>query len=116
MDLPTEFPNDATWHDLLDPAMKITEKEDADAYFETLIQHALKLDENLTRETAVRNMKSSLGYFAGYYSSDVRARVEEFFDCAHPVFGRIEEKGEPTLEEAFKAGVEMAAKKAKKDS
>jgi len=34
--------------------------------------------------------------------------VERLFRCSHPIFGSIAENGEPSPEEAFNAGVDLA--------
>ena len=94
--------------ELYDPAMKITDKEEAKAYFERLVQHCLSL-ENISREDAERVQRHNLGYFAGYYDHDTRLRVEKLFECTHPIFGAAA-YGEPTLEEAFNLGLERGKK------
>jgi hypothetical protein len=48
----------------------------------------------------------NLGYYGGYYNRDVQMRVYQLLQIEHPVFGMEE----PTPEEAFKKGVEMATK------
>lgn len=89
-----------------EPAMRIEGQREADEYFEVLVEHALRA--GITRDEAEAIERQNLGYFAGYYGADVRARVERLFRCAHPVFGAIAEKGEPSPEEAFDAGIEWA--------
>jgi hypothetical protein len=42
--------------------------------------------------------------------AETRARVELLFKCAHPVFGAIVEKGQPTPEEAFEMGRKLGEK------
>ena len=111
MELPTEFPEGATQGMVLGPAMMITAQEDADAYFETIVKHAMRMDPDVPRETVERNVRRSLGYFAGYHDEETRERVEHLFDCAHPVFGKVSEGGVPTAEEAVRLGVEAAEKK-----
>jgi len=89
------------------PAMEIVSQWAADTYFEKLVNHQLKVNDDLTREEAERIERKNLGYFAGYYSHEVRARVERLFRCAHPFFGAIAENGPPSPEKAFKLGMEM---------
>jgi hypothetical protein len=48
----------------------------------------------------------NLGYYGGYYRRDVQLHVYSLLAIEHPVFGMEE----PTPEEAFKKGVEMATK------
>lgn len=83
------------------PAMEITDRVQADAYFEKLLRHSMRFGK--TRGEAVQLEKINLGYYAGYYSQETRARVEKLFKCAHPIFGAIA-NGSPTPEEAFEMG------------
>lgn len=85
------------------PAMKITEQPEADAYFEECVQHTMD-NFGKTRTEAEEVERSNLGYWAGYYSSKTRERVERLFKCTHPIFGSIAERGEPTASEALEAG------------
>ena len=103
------FKKYVTIGDKYHPAMKIVTQDDADEYFELCVRHSMKFGKS--REEAERVERSNLGYFAGYYSSDVRQRVERLFKCAHPILGSIDERGIPTPEEAFLAGVSRGSKK-----
>jgi hypothetical protein len=77
-----------------EPAMKIEDQAEADAYFELLVEHCQRtypaFDDKAfvpnTRETAELIERTNLGYFAGYYDHETRARVEKLFRCAHPYF------------------------------
>lgn len=96
-----------TYEDCLGPAMKITNKEDAKQYLAEYIKHIKKIQESETddvQDSAESIAKSNLGYYAGYYSNEVRERVERLFLCSHPVFGSIKENGIPTPQEAFDMG------------
>ena len=96
-----------TFGECLEPAMEITEQEDADQYLKAYIEYTKKCMENDPRDDdkpAEWIVKQNLGYFAGYYSNETRARVEKLFKCSHPIFGSIKEKGAPTNEEAYEAG------------
>lgn len=90
------------------PAMSITDQAEADAYFERCVEHTMHCFDK-TRAEAEQIERTNLGYFAGYYDHETRARVERLFHCAHPVFGSIAEHGPPTADQALLAGV-MAAK------
>lgn len=96
-----------TYGDCLHPAMNITDQADADQYKAAYIAYTEqfltngKSDTGLTAEQIVNQ---NLGYFAGYYSDEVRARVERLFKCSHPIFGSIETNGRPTGKEAFECG------------
>lgn len=87
------------------PAMSITDQAAADAYFERCVQHTIDRFAK-TRAEAEAIERSNLGYYAGYYDNETRARVELLFRCAHPVFGAIAKVGAPTGEEALQAGLD----------
>lgn len=102
-----------TFGECLQPAMQITEQEDATQYLEKYVAYIQKkLDEEPRDDdmTAEAIAKANLGYFAGYYDNEVRARVEKLFLCSHPIFGKIEETGPITPEAAFTAGMNYAKK------
>lgn len=86
------------------PAMKIASQAEADAYLAECIEHTMA--HGFSREKAEETEKANLGYYAGYFDHETRARVEKLFRCAHPVFGAIAENGAPTPEQAFAAGLE----------
>jgi hypothetical protein len=90
------------------PAIFIKNKADAVVYFEELVEYHLQ-EEGLTidEKEVRRNIKDSLGYFAGYYDDETRLRVEELFECAHPMFGKAKD-GTPSIEEALKKGMDFA--------
>ncbi len=92
------------------PAMEITDQEEASLYFERCVQHSMLCGNS--REKAEFIERQNLGYFAGYYDTETRERVERLFACQHPVFGAIAIEGAPTAEAAFDAGKKMAARKA----
>ena len=89
-----------------DPAMKMTDQAEADAWFEVIVRECMKENLDMPRLEAERIQRMNLAYFAGYYDNETRERVERLFKCEHPIFGKIAEKGPPTPEQAFKAGVE----------
>jgi hypothetical protein len=95
-----------TMGEIYGPAMEMTEQGEADAYFETLVEMTMRLGAK-TRAEAEAIERSNLGYYAGYYDNETRARVERLFRCEHPVFGPIALVGPPTVEEAFRLGMEM---------
>lgn len=94
--------------EMYEPAMAITTRKGAAIYRASALHYAM-VRFGQTREEAERLLGINLGYFAGYYGAETRARVERLFSCAHPIFGAIAEKGMPTPEEAFTAGVMWAA-------
>ena len=97
------FSDEISYGDKYDPAMGITDQTTADAYFESCVQHAMEVG-GKSREEAEKFERDNLGYWAGYYGEETRARVEELFSCAHPFFGSIKEFGSPTPEQAFSLG------------
>ena len=98
-----DFPSVITIGDKYRPAMEITDQSEADDYFERCVRHCMR--HGSSRSDAEKIERSNLGYFAGYYGHETRDRVERLFHCSHPVFGSIAERGAPTAEEAFAAGV-----------
>lgn len=103
----SELPLKITLGDKYEPAMSIERQRDADEYFERLVEHSIR--HGLSREEAESLERQNLGYFAGYYNTEVRARVERLFHCEHPIFGAIASNGPPTPEAAFTSGVIAAA-------
>jgi len=96
---------------ILSTAMEITNKDDAKQYLNEYIKHIQKFidsDDNRKNESAEETAKGNLGYYAGYYSNDVRERVEELFGCSHPLFGTIKENGIPTPKQAFEIGIKYS--------
>lgn len=96
--------------ELYGPAMKVTKQAEADAHFKMLVADLMEAHTDMDRWTAEAMVRKNLGYYAGYYDSETRRRVEKLFKCEHPVLGSIEENGEPTIEEAFKMGVAMGTR------
>lgn len=86
------------------PAMEIKTQEKADLYFEECIQHNMSFGNS--RKEAERVERINLGYFAGYYDTETRIRVEKLFKCVHPIFGSAEE-GTPSSEEALQVGIKI---------
>jgi hypothetical protein len=100
-----------TYGECLHPAMKITDKADAEQYFKdyvAFIQKHLDKEPRTDGMTAEQIAKTNIGYFAGYYDHKTSLKVKELFMCSHPVFGAAA-KGEPTAQEAFDAGCKCAS-------
>jgi len=70
-----------------DPAMAITDQDEADRYFETLVTMAMS--KGLERDAAEVQERHNLAYYAGYFNAETRARVERLFACQHPAFGAV---------------------------
>lgn len=102
-----------SYGDCLGPAMKITDEQDAQQYLADYIayieERRITHPEEAGRHSAEETAKINLGYYAGYYDSETRERVERLFMCAHPIFGKIADHGQPTAEHAHSAGAKMAA-------
>ena len=108
-----EFDNirqDATFGELYEPAMEIAKRGDvetASRYFQELVDLIQKDLVSHNREEAVSIAHSNLGYFAGYYSNEVRAQVKRVFGSSHPLFGdKI-----PTPKQAFDIGMAVGGMK-----
>lgn len=93
------------------PAMLITDQAAADTYFARCVEHTMRFGKSA--EEAAKIERINLGYYAGYYSHETRARVETLFRCAHPIFGSIAENGPPTPDAALAAGIKLAQHSAK---
>jgi hypothetical protein len=93
-----------TMAELYGPAMAAQDQETADRIFAQCVEEHLKSAPEHSREEAERVERSNLGYYAGYYGSETRRRVERLFKTVHPIFGSIEKHGEPTPEMCFEIG------------
>ena len=104
----TRLPRVMTIRECYEPAMEITDQAAADIYFELLVERQMRVFAK-SREEAERDERISLGYYAGYYDTETRERVERLFRCAHPYFGAYAERGPVRPEDAFHAGVALAS-------
>ncbi len=98
-----------TYGDKYGPAMDIIDQAEADHYFNECVEHTMRVLPT-DRADAERIELSNLGYWAGYYDSATRKRVERLFRCAHPIFGAITEKGAPSPEEGLEMGRAMGSR------
>jgi hypothetical protein len=98
------MPDEITVGEKYRPAMVITDQAEADAYFERCVEHTMRVGE-VSRASAEHIERHNLGYYAGYYDNETRARVERLLRCAHPIFGAIAERGPPSAEQALRAGL-----------
>ncbi len=71
------------------PAMGVKTKSEAKTKFAELVEHAMHVDLNLTRETAVAQERNNLGYYAGYYDRETQERVQALYGAPHPLFGPV---------------------------
>lgn len=95
-----------TMAEAYEPAMNMEDPDEADQYLEKLVAENMAESGNSYLK-ALAIEKSNLAYYAGYYDTSTRERVENLFKCAHPIFGSVVACGIPTPEEAFKAGVKI---------
>lgn len=105
-----ELPEKMTIGEAYEPAMKMTDEAAAREYFAALVDRHMRYF-GKSRAEAEQNERTNLGYFAGYYDNETRARVERLFSCSHPVFGSIAKVGAPTPDEALQAGRDLAARR-----
>lgn len=108
MNDPSAFPEKITYGDKYGPAMDITDEHEAQAYFEKCVRHCMQFFEK-TREEAEQIERFNLGYYSGYYSKEVAARVEALFRARHPIFGKV--KNWPGPYEAFELGKDIATRR-----
>ena len=100
-----KLPDEMTIGESYGPAMKITTQQEADEYFEALVERNMRITGN-SREKAIAVEKSNLGYCAGYYDLETSRRVQELFDCVHPILGSAKgafEKGRELTEGSSKS-------------
>lgn len=81
-----KFHSKMTIGEKYEPAMKIEDQSEADAYFRRCVLHTMKYGRKTMME-AESIERQNLGYFAGYYDHETRLRVERLFKCQHPYFG-----------------------------
>lgn len=97
-----------SYGEALGPAMEIIDPEDAAQYFWEYVKYIEKNLEPGSDKSAYEIAKINIGYYAGYYSAETRARIEMLFETEHPIFGSIAENGVPSPEEAYRKGLELA--------
>lgn len=53
-------------------------------------QQALRMISAVMKTTNLREhvAKSYIAYWSGYFEPEVRDRIEDLFDCEHPIFGK----------------------------
>jgi hypothetical protein len=66
-------------------AIEITDKEEADGYFEECVQHTMRFGKS--REEAEKIECQNIGYYAGYYGFEAMKRVNGLYGTVHPIFG-----------------------------
>lgn len=101
------FPPGITIGKKYGPAMEIEDQAMADAYFDLCVEHTMRVA-GIGHAAAESIERSNLGYYAGYYSTETRARVERLFKCSHPYFGAIAQVGAPDPDKLFEMGMDLA--------
>jgi len=84
-----KFGKRVTSREEYNPAMEISDPDKAANYLDSLVERAMRVW-GLTREEAEMTERCNIGYHAGYFSEDMRRKVEKVFWCSHPVFGKAE--------------------------
>jgi len=101
----TEGKKDLTYGECLSPAMEIKDLKEAQQYLKDYADWIqTDLDEKGSTDNAMDIAKHNLGYFAGYYSDEVRKRIETLFMCEHPLFGSIKKMVVPLQNKPLKLG------------
>lgn len=85
------------------PLSDIETQGEANEYFEKLVLRKMKRY-NRSREEAIAMEKENIGYWTGYLSRKTAARILEFFETQHPIFGK---DVDVPPEEAFAAGLRL---------
>lgn len=96
------LPDVMTYGEAYEAAMRITSECAAGEYFDALVERHVRLT-GRSREEASCIERVNLGYYAGYFDRETRARVLRLFGAAHPYLGL-----DATPEEAFRAGLALA--------
>ena len=97
-----------TFAQCLDPAMKVRSQIEADQYLKDYANYILEdinSDPFKDKDADPYEIaRTNLGYWAAYFGASTRFRVEKFFKCEHPVFGKVYKLGVPTPAEAYDCG------------
>ena len=103
------LPDNITWGDKYDNAMKVKNEDEAREYLEACIEQNMRVSEH-TREEAEAIERSNIGYWTGYYDPKTANRVMRLFGVVHPFFGTTQ----PTPEEALTLDMKLAKERADK--
>lgn len=94
-----------TYREICDPAMEITDKDEAIDYLTDYTEWIMeKSEEDISIDQAIDVACCNLGHFSGYYSKEKRKRFMNVFGIEHPIFG----SKTPTAKEAFQMGVNFS--------
>ncbi len=93
--------------ELLKQCMNARGRDQAAILFRRMVAHYER--QGMDNDLAVSRTKEQIGYHAGYYSNNIRSRVETLFDTEHPIFGCYIINGSPTISQALEAGKSLGA-------
>ena len=93
---------------VVDDMIAIKDEEEAEEYFEAVVQEAMTHD--LSREDAIARARGNLGYLMGYAPTKIDCAMWEKVGCSHPVFGSMADGVQMTTEEILEAGKEAGRK------
>ena len=93
--------------ELYSRSTKIETEQEAKTYLNNLVQYFVQRF-NMPLDEAYLKVRQNIGYFSGYYSDEIRRRIEKLFNCVHPILGSVDNDLSP--EEIFKIGFEMGEK------
>lgn len=99
-----QLPDHMTIGECYRPAMEIKTVEEAQDYFEALVERNMRIRPEHTREDAEKIERENIGYYAGYYDYETSQRVLTLFGAVHPIFGT----SSPDAKAAFELGQELA--------
>lgn len=99
-----------TMGEIFNTALDVAKTGNSDRCQEFLTSYVeyIVSESNLNVAEAENIAKSNLGYFAGYYSSEVYETINKAYGAVHPVFGKNPFEVSP--EEAYKKGLEARTK------
>jgi hypothetical protein len=92
--------------DIFDKALEIAKTGDSDRcqkFLTTYVSYIIS-ENGCAIEEATRIAKNNLGYFAGYYNSEVYETINKAYGAVHPVFGQNPFNVSP--EDAYRMGLE----------
>lgn len=87
---------------LFDAACRVQLPQDADLFTNLVALERLKTERE-SLDAARDWARQAICYWAGYFSHEVRLRVEELYGCVHPIFGSATQ-GRMTAERAYEIG------------
>jgi hypothetical protein len=94
-----------TLEELYDPAMTAQTQEEADAHLERIVAHLSTLPDAPVDEAQLLELaRGNLGYWSGYYSAEVAARVEQLYGAIHPYLGPMSLRRALTPEDILRTG------------